>query len=89
MISTEGVQAIMRMRGTMLWFNAEKDCGALRTEEGERRDVPGAAFSAGEKPLGRCAGMAVHFDCVDDAVTTVAFVSASPTGGRARLRHRA
>jgi hypothetical protein len=78
----------MRMRGTMLWFNVAKDLGALRTETGERIDVPGSAFSAGEKPQGRCAGMAVQFDCVDDAVTTVAFVS-SPLGGRARLRHRA
>jgi hypothetical protein len=83
----EGVQLVMRRRGTMLWFNVDKDLGALQTEEGERRDVPGNAFSVGEKPLGRCAGMAVQFECVDDAVTTVAFVS-SPAGGRARSRRR-
>jgi hypothetical protein len=77
----------MRMRGTMLWFNVAKDLGALRTDNGERIGVPGTAFSAGEKPLGRCAGRAVQFDCVDDAVTSVAFVP-DPTGGRARLRRR-
>jgi cold shock CspA family protein len=87
-ISTEGVQPVMRMRGTMLWFNAAKDLGALQTEDGERIDVSGASFSAGQKPLGRCAGMAVQFERVEEAVTAVTFVS-SPMGGRARLRHRA
>ena len=42
-------------RGTMLWFNEVKDQGALRTDDGIRIEVPGEAFSAGEKPRGRCA----------------------------------
>jgi hypothetical protein len=74
------------MRGTMLWFNAAKDLGALQTDAGERMDVPGTAFS-GEKPLGRCAGKPVEFVCLDGAVSDLAFV---PEGSsrRARLRHR-
>ena len=76
-----------RMRGTMLWFNAAKDLGALRTDEGERLDVSGTAFLPGEKPLGRCAGKPVEFACVDGAVSDLAFV---PEGSsrRARMRHR-
>ena len=74
--------------GTMLWFNAMKDLGVLSTEDGERLDVPGAAFSAGEKPVGRCGGMAVRFESVDGEVSAIAFV-AEPNPRRARLRrHR-
>ena len=75
------------MRGTMLWFNVAKDVGALQADDGERVDVPGAAFSAGEKPVGRCAGKTVEFESLDGAVSSVAFVPhVSPR--RARLRHR-
>ena len=35
------------VRGTMLWFNEDKDLGALRTDEGERLEVPGTAFGLG------------------------------------------
>ena len=87
MVSREKVQPAMHTSGTMLWFNVEKDLGALRTESGERLDVPGSSFSPGEKPLGRCAGMAVQFERVDDAVSRVVFVT-SPVGQRARLRRR-
>jgi hypothetical protein len=75
------------MRGTMLWFNGAKDLGALQTDAGERLDVPGAAFDAGEKPAGRCAGKPVEFVCVAGGVSGVRFV---PEGSarRARLRHR-
>jgi hypothetical protein len=77
----------MQMRGTMLWFNVAKDLGALRTDEGELVDVPGAAFSPGKKPAGRCAGMAVEFRSADGVVTELSFVEdANPR--RARLRHR-
>jgi hypothetical protein len=76
-----------RLRGKMLWFNEEKDLGALRTDEGERLDVPGSAFGHGEKPIGRCAGRMIEFDSVAGAVTRLAFVpEASPR--RARRRHR-
>jgi hypothetical protein len=72
----------------MLWFNAAKDLGALRTEGGERLEVPGAAFVPGEKPAGRCGGMAVHFESIDGEVNAVAFVL-EPNPRRARLRrHR-
>jgi hypothetical protein len=73
------------MRGTMLWFNAAKDLGALQTDAGERMDVPGAAFS-GEKPLGRCAGRPVEFVCVDGAVSNLTFVP-EESSRRARMRH--
>ena len=71
----------------MLWFNPAKDLGALRTDAGERLEVPGAAFPAGEKPVGRCAGKAIEFEAVEGAVTGLEFV---PEGSqrRARRRHR-
>jgi hypothetical protein len=71
----------------MLWFNETKDLGALRTDDGERIDVPGEAFLPGEKPVGRCAGKAVEFEAVEGAVTRLAFV-VEPSPRRARLRHR-
>ncbi len=75
------------MRGTMLWFNADKDLGALRTDDGERVDVPGRAFAPGEKPVERCAGKTVAFEARGGVVSGIAFVpEVSPR--RARLRHR-
>ena len=79
--------APIRLRGTMLWFNAAKDLGALRTDDGEQLDVPGTAFFPGEKPVGRCAGKAIEFDSHEGAVGRVAFVS-EQNPRRARLRHR-
>jgi hypothetical protein len=76
-----------RVGGTMLWFNEEKDLGALRTDDGERIEVPGTAFRRGEKPVGRCAGKIVEFEAVGGVVTQLAFVEEA-TGGRARLRRR-
>jgi hypothetical protein len=72
----------------MLWFNAAKDLGALRTDDGERIDVPGTAFLPGEKPVGRCAGELVEFETHEGPVRRLAFVpEGSPS--RARLRsHR-
>lgn len=49
------------MRGKMLWFNADKDLGALRTDDDERLEVPGSAFAAGARPEGRCVGKVVEF----------------------------
>ena len=77
----------VRMRGTMLWFNTEKDLGALRTDDGERVDVSGTSFLPGEKPLGRCAGKVVEFVAVDGDVTSLAFVTEEPAR-RARRRAR-
>ena len=76
-----------RLSGTMLWFNAEKDLGALRTADGERIEVPGDAFAPGEKPEGRCAGMAIEFDAVDGAPSAIAFPP-EVIPRRARLRGR-
>jgi hypothetical protein len=77
--------AATRARGTMLWFNDAKDLGALRTDDGDRIDVPGTAFLPGEKPLGRCAGKAVEFERLEGRVSGLAFVSES-NPPRARLR---
>jgi hypothetical protein len=78
---------LISLRGTMLWFNVAKDLGALRTDDGERIDVPGSAFMPGEKPVGRCAGKAVEFQPIDRGVTRLAFVP-EPNPRRARLRRR-
>ena len=50
-----------RTRGTMRWFNEEKDHGGISTQEGERLYVAGASFISGERPTGRCAGLPVEF----------------------------
>ncbi len=71
----------------MLWFNAAKDLGALRTDEGDRIEVTGAAFSPGEKPAGRCAGKAIEFAAAEGDVTGIAFVRQGEQR-RARLRRR-
>jgi hypothetical protein len=78
----------IRVRGAMLWFNAAKDLGALRTDDGERMDVPGTAFLPGEKPVGRCVGKLVEFETLHGPVGHLAFVP-EPNPNRARLRsHR-
>lgn len=74
----------------MLWFNAEKDCGALETADGERIEVSGAAFAAGEKPVGRCAGLPVEFELDSlggDAVVGIGFIP-DQDQRRARMRNR-
>jgi hypothetical protein len=80
-------RAPSRTLGTMLWFNAVKDLGALEMARGERVGVLGTAFLPGEKPVGRCSGKTVEFETVEGAVTRVAFVP-EPNPRRARLRHR-
>jgi cold shock CspA family protein len=50
------------MQGTMIWFNAAKGHGFIRTEEDERLIVHEDGFSGGEVPVGRCAGTDVSFD---------------------------
>jgi hypothetical protein len=77
--------AAKRTRGTMLWFNEVKDLGALRTDDGERLDVPGTAFAPGEKPVGGCAGKAIEFDARGGVISGLAFLpELSPR--RARMR---
>jgi len=71
----------------MLWFNEVKDVGALRTDEGERMEVSGNGFLPGEKPVGRCAGMAVEFEAFDGTVAGLSFVEdMNPRRARSRGR---
>ena len=60
------------MRGTMIWFNEERDEGYISTEEGERLFIAGSAFAEGHKPEGRCGGLVVQFDVVADNGTRAA-----------------
>lgn len=77
------------MRGTMLWFNEEKDHGFISTEEGERLLVHGWGFAGGLNPKGRCAGLSVSFSLMEvDGVRQAqecVLVEETP-GRRARLR---
>ena len=76
-----------RVRGRMLWFNSEKDLGALRTDGDERLEFPGSAFAPGEMPAGRCAGKLIEFDEADSDVAGIAFVD-ELNPRRARRRRR-
>jgi cold shock CspA family protein len=77
------------MRGTMLWFNEEKDHGYISTDEGERLYVAGDGFQDGRRPKGRVAGLVVEFEVKSENGTREAGEAmlvdeASPP--RARLR---
>jgi cold shock CspA family protein len=50
------------VRGTMLWFNEEKDHGYISTDDGERLYIAGTGFAEGRRPKGRCAGLVVEFE---------------------------
>ena len=50
----------------MLWFNRDKGHGYIRTEAGERLYVAETGFLPGEGPEGRCKGLTVTFERVDD-----------------------
>ncbi len=81
------VTEALRGRGTMLWFNEAKDLGALRTDDGDRIEVPGTAFTPGEKPIGPCAGKAIEFEPLAGGVRAIAFVpEVSPRRARRRRR---
>jgi hypothetical protein len=71
----------------MIWFNEDKDVGALRTEDGERVEVPGSAFAPNSRPVGRCAGKVVEYDLVDGAVAEISLLE-EDAPRRARMRHR-
>jgi len=79
------------MQGHMLWFNAKKDRGFIRTDEGERLAVDGDGFAPGERPEGRCAQRVVTFEIVANGSSRqargVAFVPDIPAR-RARMRGR-
>jgi cold shock CspA family protein len=50
------------MRGRMIWFNAEKGYGFIRTEDDERLYIHESGFAPGHVPTGRCAGNEMSFD---------------------------
>ena len=79
------------MRGTMLWFNVDKDLGVITTQDGDRIEVLGRAFAPGDRPESRCGGKPVEFRLVGldgeqrvEEAAVVAYVAPR----RARLRHR-
>jgi cold shock CspA family protein len=80
------------MRGTMKWFNEEKDHGYIETEEGERLYIPGTGFAGGKRLEGRCAGLAVEFEVVgvgDSRQASDCALVEEVVPHRARRRHRA
>ena len=78
------------MNGQMIWFNADKGHGFIRTDAGERLHVAAEAFRPGEVPSGRCGGREVVFEQEghgeDARAVNVAFVPES-AARRARTRH--
>jgi cold shock CspA family protein len=78
------------MRGTMLWFNEEKDYGFISTEEGERLYVHGTGFAGCDRPKGRCAGLEVSFRVTEEEGVRKAEESSlvpHVAARRARRRH--
>ena len=77
------------MQGTMLWFNADKGYGFIRTEEDERLYVARGGFAEGNHPGPRCKGRQVAFEREEDGgdphAVNVSFVVAEERH-RARLR---
>jgi cold shock CspA family protein len=53
------------MRGTMIWFNEEKDHGYIATREGERLYIDGSGFAGGQRLKGRCNGIEVEFEVAE------------------------
>jgi cold shock CspA family protein len=78
------------MRGTMLWFNGDKDLGVIEAADGERLPVRGADFEAGVRLAPRCQGTAVDFRVVEGPERHAAAVSVVPdiVPRRARSRGR-
>ena len=83
------------MRGKMVWFNAVKGFGFIRTEEDERLYVHTSGFAPGQIPVGRCADKQVSFEReIADVEGGYQAVGVSmidddrTSGGRARLRRQ-
>lgn len=77
------------MRGAMIWFNADKGHGFIRTEDDERLFVDAAGFAEGVDPGARCAGREVTFSRIvgDRGPQAVNVAYVVPTEQRrARLR---
>jgi len=80
------------MRGTMLWFNVDKGCGFIRTEDDERLYVARSGFLPDHQPAPRCKGREVTFERRalegDVRAVDVAFVAKSdPRRARRRRAH--
>ena len=73
------------MRGTMIYFNEEKDVGFIRTDGGDRVQVIRSDF-LDQAPVGRCGGRVVEFRLTDNVAVEVALVE-EEVPRRAR-RHR-
>jgi hypothetical protein len=77
------------MRGTMLWFNLDKDRGVITGDDGARTDVVGAAFVDGVRPSLRCTGQPVEFNVTVEAGESVAAgVAFVPVVAPRRARRR-
>jgi len=50
------------MRGHMIWFNPSKGFGFIRTEDDERLYIGTDGFDPDHLPVGRCAGLELHFE---------------------------
>jgi cold shock CspA family protein len=50
------------MRGHMIWFNASKGFGFIRTEDDERLYIAADGFAPDHLPEGRCAGLELTFE---------------------------
>jgi hypothetical protein len=80
------------MRGTLIWFNADKQHGYIRTEDGERLLVEESDFEPGTVIADRCGGTPLVFEreeangSVSRAVRVSIETESVPR--RARLRHR-
>jgi cold shock CspA family protein len=84
----------MPMRGELLWFNETKNHGFIRTEDDERLYVDRDGFAPGQAPVGRCAGLKVTFERLEDGgpentprAVNVTLDEDVP-GRRARRRHQ-
>jgi cold shock CspA family protein len=75
------------MRGTMLWFNGDKDLGEIEADDGERLPVQGAAFTS-RPPEGRCRGTVVEFAIVDGEERQAADVRVVTDDAPRRARRR-
>ncbi len=80
------------MEGTMLWFNAVKRHGFIRTDDGERLRVDQDGLAAGQLLGDRCRGTRVSFDRAVDRVEEAQAVNVAVmplfAARRARLRGR-
>jgi cold shock CspA family protein len=76
------------MRGTMIYFNEEKDVGYIRSDEGERVQVLRDDFLPGHAPVGRCNGLEVEFSLRDGDEPAALEVSVVEDDNPRRARRR-